>query len=116
MSSIGTLFRIEDLESTSALLRKDTSALADRVKQLEKHAREMDRYICRLESLLAQHGIAFPAEEETAMPANPKPPGTPTTFSARTEEIISCPCCGKKQKGNRDSCYSCYTPFTYENE
>ena len=71
-TSIGTLFRIDDLESASDLLRKDVSALSDRVKQLESHARDMDRYIRRLESLLAQHGISFPAEEETA-PRNPNP-------------------------------------------
>ena len=114
-TSIGTLFRIEDLESASDLLRKDVSALSDRVKQLENHIRETDQYIRRLESLLAQHGISFPAEEETA-PAEPKPVGEPVTFSTRTEETIACPRCGRKQKGNRSACYSCGTPFLYENE
>ena len=114
-TSIGTLFRIDDLESASDLLRKDVSALSDRVKQLESHARDMDRYIRRLESLLAQHGISFPAEEETA-PAEPKPVGEPVTFPARTEDLITCPRCGRKQKGTRSACYSCGTPFLYENE
>jgi len=39
-TSIFTLFRIDDLESASDLLRKDVSALSDRVKQLENHIRE----------------------------------------------------------------------------
>ena len=115
MSSIWTLFRIEDLESASDLLRKDVSALSDRVKQLENHVRETDQYIRRLESLLAQHGISFPAEEETA-PAEPKPVGEPVTFPTRTEDLIACPCCGRKQKDNRSACYSCGTPFLYEHE
>lgn len=115
MASFFTLMRIDDLESASALLRKDISALSDRVKQLENHARETDRYIQQLESLLAQHGIAFPAEED-APPAEPKPVGEPVTFPTRTEETIACPRCGRKQKGNRDACYSCGTPFVYENE
>ena len=37
-------------------------------------------------------------------------------YAARTEETISCPRCGRKQKGNRSACYSCGTPFLYENE
>ena len=115
MSSIGTLFRIEDLESASNLLRKDVSALSDRVKQLENHARDMDQYIRRLESLLAQHGIAFPAEESPT-PAESKPVGEPVTFPSRTEMLISCPCCGRRQKGNRNACYSCGTPFLYADE
>ena len=115
-TSIFTLMRIDDLESASDLLKKDVSALSDRVKQLESHARDMDRYIRRLESLLAQHGIALPEEEEKIVPAEPKSVGEPVTFPARTEETIACPRCGRKQKGNRSACYSCGTPFLYENE
>ena len=37
-------------------------------------------------------------------------------FSSRTEENIACPRCGKRQRGNRDACYSCGTLFQYENE
>ena len=109
-------FRIDDLESASNLLRKDVSALSDRIKQLENHARDMDRYIRRLETLMAQHGITLPEEEENTVPAEPQPVGEPVSFPSRTEESISCPCCGRKQKGNRNACYSCGTPFLYETE
>ena len=115
-TSIFTLMRIDDLESASDLLRKDVSALSDRVKQLESHARDMDRYIRRLETLMAQHGITLPEEEENTVPAEPQPVGEPVTFSSRTEESIACPRCGRKQKGNRNACYACSTPFLYENE
>jgi len=108
-------FWLRDLESTSNILKEDNAALAERVQRLENHAHNMDRYIQQLEFLLAQHGIAFSREEPPA-PAEPKPVGEPVTFPARTEETILCPCCSKKQKGNRNACYSCGTPFLYETD
>ena len=37
-------------------------------------------------------------------------------FPARTEDMIACPRCGRRQKGNRDSCYACGLSFQYETE
>ena len=112
---ISMYFRMDDLESSTNILKEDSASLKERVKHLEIHARELEQRLRAMETLLASHGIVPPAPEETA-PAEPKPVGEPVTFPARTEEPITCPRCGKKQKGNRDACYSCGTRFLYENE
>ena len=44
------------------------------------------------------------------------PPAAPAVFPARTEEVVTCPRCGRRQKGNRASCYACGLPFQYEHE
>ena len=40
----------------------------------------------------------------------------PAVFPARTNAVIACPNCNRKQMGTRSACYSCGTPFLYENE
>lgn len=94
-----------------------TSSLEYRVDRLEKQIQDLQKHILGLEALLAEHGIVppIPEESETTVSGN-KSPGKPATFPARTEERITCPHCGRKQKGNRNACYSCGTPFRYEDE
>ena len=70
-----------------------------------------------LEKILSQHGILPPMPEEPEDPeASNLPPDAPAIFPARTEEVIACPRCGRRQKGNRNACYACGLPFQYEAE
>jgi hypothetical protein len=94
-----------------------TSSLEYRMDRLERQILDMQKHILGLEALLAQHGIVPPmTEEEAAAAAKAKPVGEPATFPTRTEENIVCPHCGRRQKGNRNACYSCGTPFHYKDE
>ena len=62
-----------------------------------------------LEALLAAHGITPP-------PVPEEEPPQAAVFPARTRETITCPRCGARQRGDRDSCYVCSLPFQYESE
>ena len=73
----------------------------------------LKRRISELEAQQPKEDTASPAE--TFLPRE-VPEGTPCVFPVRTEELIACPRCGKRQKGNRNACYSCGTPFQYEQE
>lgn len=80
-----------------------------------------DREIAALRQRVAELERAQqPAKEPVALaktPAAPaSPPDAPAVFPVRTEEVIACPRCGRRQKGNRDSCYACGLPFQYETE
>ena len=65
-----------------------------------------------LEKYLSEKGILPPLPEES----DPEPTSGPISFPSRTEEPISCPVCGRRQRGNRDCCYSCGVKFQYEDE
>lgn len=68
-----------------------------------------------LEKILSECGILPPPPPpQEAPPARPQ--DAPAVFPARTKEVITCPRCGRRQRGNRDSCYACGLPFQYENE
>ena len=80
-----------------------------------------DREIAALRQRVAELERAQqPAKEPVALaktPAAPaSPPDAPAVFPVRTEEVIACPRCGRRQKGNRSACYSCGLPFQYETE
>ena len=80
-----------------------------------------DREIAALRQRVAELERAQqPAKEPVALaktPAAPAaPPDAPAVFPARTEEVIACPRCGRRQKGNRNTCYACGLPFQYEAE
>ena len=80
-----------------------------------------DREIAALRQRVAELERAQqPAKEPVALaktPAAPAaPPDAPAVFPVRTEEVIACPRCGRRQKGNRSACYSCGLPFQYETE
>jgi len=91
-----------------------TYSLEHRIDQLEKRIEKMQHHILGLESLLAAHGIVPPTPEE--VPDSGHPTAEPVTFPSRTAENITCPCCGRRQKGTRNACYSCGTPFLYADE
>lgn len=92
-----------------------TNSLEHRIDRLERKIEKLEHHILGLETLLVSHGIVPPTPEEIPQ-INEKNRGEPATFPARTEDPIECPRCGRKQKGNRSSCYSCGTPFLYETE
>lgn len=89
-----------------------TNSLEYRIDQLERKIEKMQHHILGLEALLASHGIVPPTPEDLSS----KECGKPVTFPTRTDEVIACPRCGKRQQGNRNACYSCQTPFQYEHE
>ena len=75
--------------------------------------RAQDQEIATLKARLAvlESGSGTPAGTRVE-----SPPAAPAVFPARTDEVIACPRCGRRQKGNRDSCYACGLPFRYEQE
>ena len=83
-------------------------------------ARGQDQEIAALKARLAALEKSAPAGAPTkSPPAASGPaaqPDAPAIFPARTEDMIACPRCGRRQKGNRDSCYACGLSFQYENE
>ena len=70
--------------------------------------RAQDQEIATLKARLAvlESGSGTPAGTRVE-----SPPAAPAVFPARTDEVIACPRCGRRQKGNRDSCYACGLPF-----
>ena len=75
--------------------------------------RAQDQEIATLKARLAvlESGSGKPAGTRVE-----SPPAAPAVFPARTDEVIACPRCGRRQKGNRHSCYACGLPFRYEQE
>ena len=75
--------------------------------------RAQDQEIATLKARLAvlESGSGTPAGTRVE-----SPPAAPAVFPARTEEVVTCPRCGRRQKGNRASCYACGLPFRYEQE
>ena len=87
------------------------------IERLKTRVTELENQLLALEKILADQGLLPPAPEPSEMKEPPKrPPDAPAVFPARTEEVIACPRCGRRQKGNRDSCYACGLPFQYEDE
>ena len=73
----------------SAAYNREVSELRQQVKDLQKRITELE------------HGAA-PADQPKA--------------AVHTEQAKDEPGCGKRQQGNRNSCYACGLPFHYEDE
>ena len=90
------------------------------IDQLRNRVSELEAQLLALERYLSEKGILPPIPEDPGTPeptaAGSKSAGEPATFPTRTEEKIVCPHCGRRQKGNRNACYSCGTPFLYKDE
>ena len=88
---------------------------AGRARGQELEIAALKRRLSALENADAVHA---PSSQELFGPAasDAAPPDTPAVFPARTEEVIACPRCGRRQKGGRDACYACGLPFRYEHE
>lgn len=106
---------ILDEQERSAATASARARSQDReMEKLQKRISELETQLFALEKYLSEKGILPPMPEEPAQ--TPPDNSEPVTFPARTEEPIACPRCGRKQKGNRNACYACSTPFLYENE
>ena len=88
---------------------------AGRARGQELEIAALKRRLSALENADAVHA---PSSQESFGPAasDAAPPDPPAVFPARTEEVIACPRCGRRQKGGRDACYACGLPFRYEHE
>ena len=107
---------LEELKSSSSSSRADDQRQDKEIERLKTRVTELENQLLALEKILADQGLLPPAPEPSEMKEPPKrPPDAPAVFPARTEEVIACPRCGRRQKGNRDSCYACGLPFQYEN-
>ena len=82
--------------------------------------RAQDQEIAALRARLAalEKGApaGAPAKSPPAASGPTAQPDTPAVFPARTEDMIACPRCGRRQNGNRNACYACGLPFQYETE
>ena len=107
---------LEELKSSSSSSRADDQRQDKEIERLKTRVTELENQLLALEKILADQGLLPPAPEPSEMKEPPKrPPDAPAVFPARTEAVITCPRCGRRQKGNRDSCYACGLPFQYEN-
>ena len=108
--------RLDMLEGSSSSSRADDQRQDKEIERLKTRITELEDQLLALEKILSQHGILPPMPEEPEDPeASNLPPDAPAIFPARTEEVIACPRCGRRQKGNRNACYACGLSFQYEN-
>lgn len=86
--------------------------------EAQARQKEMDALKARIAQLESLQSPPQPEAEEDApapQPA-PAPACAPVVFRRRTDELITCPRCGRRQRGNRNACYSCECPFEYEED
>ncbi len=93
--------RLEEMEQEARARQKEVDALKARIAQLE-----------------SLQSPPQPEAEEDAPAPQPGPASAcaPVVFRRRTDDLITCPRCGRRQKGNRNACYSCECPFEYEED
>lgn len=87
--------------------------------EAQARQKEMDALKARIAQLESLQSPPQPEAEEDDAPAPqpaPAPACAPVVFRRRTDELITCPRCGRRQKGNRNACYSCECPFEYEED
>ena len=94
--------------------------LPDRIQEQEDFIQQDQELSSLRQRVAALERIQQSSEEPVSLvkpvpPMPAAPPDTPAVFPARTEEVIACPRCGRRQKGNRNGCYACGLPFQYEN-
>lgn len=103
--------------------QKEIKSKDDAILLLHQRVAALEAELLAVEKLLAERGITAPMlqvllEEEARRAQQEESPsqpaGTPVHFASRTDETIACPHCGKRQRGDRNACYSCGTPFLYD--
>ena len=94
----------------SAAYNREVSELRQQVKDLQKRINELEH-------------SAAPADQPKAAVHTEQAKDEPITeiskpirFPTRTSDTVICPGCGKRQQGNRNSCYACGLSFHYEDE
>ena len=95
------------------LLPDQNQEAADLSRRDQEIAAQRQR-VAELERAQQPAKEPVPLAKTSAAPAAPS--DAPAVFPARTEEVVTCPRCGRRQKGNRASCYACGLPFRYEQE
>ena len=111
------LDQLDELNSSASSSHADVLRQDKEIERLKTRVTELENQLLALEKILADQGLLPPAPEPSEMKEPPKrPPDAPAVFPARTEEVIACPRCGRRQKGNRNACYACGLPFQYEAE
>ena len=111
------LDQLDELNSSASSSHADVLRQDKEIERLKTRVTELENQLLALEKILADQGLLPPAPEPPEAKNTPKrPPDAPAIFPARTEEVIACPRCGRRQRGNRDSCYACGLPFQYEAE
>ena len=88
------LDQLDELNSSASSSHADVLRQDKEIERLKTRVTELEDQLLALEKILSQHGILPP------MP----------------EEVIACPRCGRRQRGNRNACYACGLPFQYEAE
>lgn len=78
---------------------------------LQKRVRELEQQLLALETVLDRQGL-IPPQPEPEQPAQTD--DTPAVFPARTSDPVTCPRCGKQQRGDRNLCFFCSLKFQYE--
>ena len=103
------MITIDELKMQMGDHRQATAELGDAlaITASEKRVAELER---------AQQPAKEPVPLAKTSAAPAAPSDAPAVFPARTEEVVTWPRCGRRQKGNRDSCYACGLPFRYEQE
>lgn len=84
--------------------------------EAQAHQKEMDALKARIAQLESLQPPVQPEAEENVPAPQPAPACAPVVFRRRTDELITCPRCGRRQKGNRNACYSCECSFEYEED
>ena len=94
----------------SAAYNREVSELRQQVKDLQKRITELEHSAAPAGQLKATvHAEQAKDEPITEI-------SKPVRFPTRTSDTVICPSCGKRQQGNRNSCYACGLSFHYEDE
>ena len=107
--------KLEGLELSSDSTQATDQRQDKELEHLKLRVTELENQLLALEKILSEHGILPPKPAEPKAPPA-RPQDAPAVFPARTEEVVACPRCHRRQKGDRDSCYACGLPFLYEND
>ena len=108
--------RLDMLEGSSSSSRADDQRQDKEIERLKTRVTELENHLLVLEKFW-QTKVCYLQRRSLRRQRTPpkRPPDAPAVFPARTEEVVACPRCGRRQKGNRDSCYACGLLFRYEN-
>lgn len=107
MITAAILLLLPDREQGAAEAKWRRDAQAQEIAQLKAR-------VAQLEALLTPPAPPPEKVAQAKAAAGEKP--AQSVFPSRTEESVACPVCGKRQRGDRDLCYFCGTPFQYEDE
>ena len=94
----------------SAAYNREVSELRQQVKDLQKRITELEHSAAPAD----QPKAAIHMEQAKDEPITEI--SKPVRFPTRTSDTVICPGCGKRQQGNRNSCYACGLSFHYEDE